>query len=79
MSTVGGSVRSRAKVRQNHNGWYLMDVEESLHLVGWRKTCQNLINFSPAFSGVMIPTEVGHGFRFEAGYCSGMKPASIPE
>jgi len=28
---------------------------------------------------VMIPTEVGHGFRFEAGHCSGMKPASIPE
>jgi hypothetical protein len=27
---------------------------------------------------VMIPTEVGHGFRFEAGHCSGMKPASIP-
>jgi hypothetical protein len=34
----GGSVRSRAKIRQNHNGWYLMDVEESLHLVGWRET-----------------------------------------
>jgi hypothetical protein len=33
-----GSVRSRAKVRQNHNGWYLMDVEEPLHLVGWRET-----------------------------------------
>ena len=28
---------------------------------------------------VMIPTEVGHGFRFEAGHCSGMKPASIPD
>jgi hypothetical protein len=28
---------------------------------------------------LMIPTEVGHGFRFEAGHCSGMKPASIPE
>ena len=28
---------------------------------------------------MMIPTEVGHGFRFEAGHCSGMKPASIPE
>ena len=34
----GGSVRSRAKIRQNHNGWCLMDVEESLHLVGWRET-----------------------------------------
>jgi hypothetical protein len=29
--------------------------------------------------GLMIPTEAGHGFRFEAGHCSGMKPASIPE
>src|SRR4051794_98652 len=28
---------------------------------------------------VMIPTEVGHEFRFEAGHCSGMKPASIPD
>jgi hypothetical protein len=28
---------------------------------------------------MMIPTEVGHEFRFEAGHCSGMKPASIPE
>jgi hypothetical protein len=27
---------------------------------------------------VMIPMEVGHEFRFEAGHCSGMKPASIP-
>jgi hypothetical protein len=33
-----GSVRSRAKIRQNHNSWYLMDVEEPLHLVGWRET-----------------------------------------
>jgi hypothetical protein len=37
-STDEGSVRSRAKIRQNHNGWYLMDVEESLYLVGWRET-----------------------------------------
>jgi hypothetical protein len=34
----GGSVRSRAKMGQNHNGWCLMDVEESLHLVSWRET-----------------------------------------
>jgi hypothetical protein len=27
---------------------------------------------------LMIPTEAGHGFRFEAGHCSGMKAASIP-
>ena len=27
---------------------------------------------------VMIPIEVGHGFRCEAGHCSGMKPAIIP-
>ena len=33
-----GSVRFRAKVRQNHNDWYLMDVEEPLHLVSWRET-----------------------------------------
>jgi hypothetical protein len=33
----------------------------------------------PTGSWMMIPTEVGHGFRFEAGHCSGMKPAIIPE
>jgi hypothetical protein len=27
---------------------------------------------------VMIPIEVGHGFRREVGHCSGMKPAIIP-
>ena len=27
---------------------------------------------------MMIPIEVGHAFRREAGHCSGMKPASIP-
>jgi hypothetical protein len=32
------SVRSHVKVRQNHNSWYLMDVKQSLHLVGWRET-----------------------------------------
>jgi len=29
-------------------------------------------------SSLMIPTEAGHEFRFEAGHCSGMKPATIP-
>jgi hypothetical protein len=33
-----GSVRSRAKMRQNHKGWCLMNVKEPLHLVGWRET-----------------------------------------
>jgi hypothetical protein len=33
-----GSVRSRAKIRQNHNDWYFMDVAKSLHLAGWRET-----------------------------------------
>jgi hypothetical protein len=27
---------------------------------------------------LMIPIEVGHAFRREAGHCSGMKPAIIP-
>jgi hypothetical protein len=30
------------------------------------------------FLHLMIPTEVGHEFRFEAGHCSGMKPATVP-
>jgi len=33
---------------------------------------------SPIRIKLMIPTEAGHEFRFEAGHCSGMKPASIP-
>ena len=37
-SSSAGSVRSRAKMRQSHKGWCLMDVGEPLHLVGWRET-----------------------------------------
>jgi hypothetical protein len=37
-SLPSGSVRSRAKMRQNHKGWCLMNVKEPPHLVGWRET-----------------------------------------
>jgi hypothetical protein len=30
------------------------------------------------FARLMIPIEVGHGFRRKVGHCSGMKPAIIP-
>jgi hypothetical protein len=44
---------------------------------GWRRGWSvTLLRISLS---LMIPTEVGHGFRFEAGHCSGMKPAIIPE
>ena len=38
MGTAFGSVRSHAKMRENHKGWRFMDGEEPLHLVGWRET-----------------------------------------
>ena len=42
-------------------------------------TTPALRTFVMSAPDVMIPTEAGHEFRFEAGHCSGMKPASIPD
>jgi hypothetical protein len=35
---ASGSVRSRAKMRENHKGWCFMGGKEPLYLVGWRET-----------------------------------------
>ena len=67
------------------DGKYTIEVEGTKHGVAsiWDKEVliylESLLQDRINRGEVMIPTEVGHGFRFEAGHCSGMKPASIPE
>jgi ketosteroid isomerase-like protein len=52
-------------------GW----VSSLSHMTG-RKTDGNDVDLW--YRTMMIPTKVGHGFRFEVGHCSGMKSARIP-